>query len=333
LLHFLASIIGYQFFLSPKVLMVDFIQIITGLPLLFYGGNFLVTGSVRLACSLKISPFIIGATVIAFGTSAPELAVAILAALDGTSELAIGNVIGSNIANIGLVLGLTSFTCVMLIAPERLNRESPPLLLTSFLILLIAWDLQINRYEGIFMVFLLGLYILRSFNHKEDFTEELQEETNLFARKGTTLQILLITLGLVLLVGGAKLLVEGGVGMARSFGISEWFIGITIVAIGTSLPEIVSSLIAAKRGHGEMAIGNIFGSNIFNILMVLGLTATLHPLFIQEPIHPDLIIATAITLLLVAMIAFGNHSLGKLKGTILLLAYISYIGLKGTGIL
>jgi cation:H+ antiporter len=313
--------------------MIDLIQIIAGLAFLFYGGNFLVTGSVRLARSLKISPFIVGATVIAFGTSAPELAVAILATFDGTSELAMGNVIGSNIANIGLVLGLTSLIFAMSISPNRLKRESPPLLLATFLLLLIAWDLQINRYEGIFMVCLLVLYIWRSFSHKEDFSGEPEEESSLFEGKGPTLQTLLITLGLVLLVGGAKLLVEGGVGIARSFGISEWFIGITIVAIGTSLPEIVSSLIAAKRGHGEMAIGNIFGSNIFNILMVLGLTATLHPLHIKEPIQPDLTIATSITLLLVTMIAFGNHSLGKLKGTILLLAYFSYIGLKGTGIL
>jgi cation:H+ antiporter len=312
--------------------MIDLIQIIAGLALLFYGGNFLVTGSVRLARFLKISPFIVGATIIAFGTSAPELAVAILAALDGTSALAIGNVIGSNIANIGLVLGLTSLICAMSISPDRLKRESPPLLLATILILLIAWDLQINRYEGIFMICLLILYIWRSFSHKEDFSGEPEEESSLFAMKGPKLQTLLITLGLVLLVGGAKLLVLGGVGIARSFGISEWFIGITIVAIGTSLPEIVSSLIAAKLGHGEMAIGNIFGSNIFNILMVLGLTATLHPLHIQEPIQPDLIIAASITLLLVTMIAFGNHSLSKLKGTVLLLTYFSYIGLKGTGI-
>jgi cation:H+ antiporter len=313
--------------------MIDLIQIIIGLALLFYGGNFLVTGSIRLARSLKISPFIVGATVIAFGTSAPELAVAILAALDGTSELAMGNIIGSNIANIGLVLGLTSLICTISIAPERLKRESPPLLLSSFLILLIAWNLQINRYEGIFMVCLLVVYIWRSFSNKEDFSEEPEEEPSIFAGKSPTLQTLLSTLGLILLIGGAKLLVEGGVGIARNFGISEWYIGITIVAIGTSLPEIVSSMIAAKRGHGEMAIGNIFGSNIFNILMVLGLTATLHPLHIQEPIKPDLNIATFITLLLVAMIAFGNHSLGKIKGTILLLVYFSYIGLKGTGIL
>jgi cation:H+ antiporter len=319
-------------FLSPKILMINIIQIIAGLALLFYGGNFLVTGSVRLARSVNISPFIIGATVIAFGTSTPELAVAILAALDGTSEIAIGNVIGSNIANIGLVLGLTSLICAMSIAPDRLKRESPPLLLASFLILLIAWDLQINRFEGVFMVCLLFLYIWRSFSHKkESFSGEPEEESRIFLGKGTTLQTLLIILGLVFLVGGAKLLVEGGVAIARSFGISEWFIGITIVAIGTSLPEIVSSLIAAKRGHGEMAIGNIFGSNIFNILMVLGLTATLHPLHIQEPIQPDLTIATSITLFLVAMIAFGNHSLGKINGTFLLLAYFSYIGLKGTG--
>jgi cation:H+ antiporter len=159
----------------------------------------------------------------------------------------------------------------------------------------------------------------------------LEEDTLLFSGKGPVFQVFLIVLGLVLVVGGAKLLIKGGIGIALHLGISEWFIGITIVAIGTSLPEIVSSLIAAKRGHGEMVIGSIFGSNIFNILMVLGLTATIHPLYIQEPIQPDLIIATLITFLLLAMITYGNHSLGKHKGFILLLAYFAYIGLKATG--
>jgi cation:H+ antiporter len=311
--------------------LLDLVQIIAGLALLYYGGNFLVTGSVRLARALKISPFVIGATVIAFGTSAPELAVALLAALKGSPELAMGNVIGSNIANIGLVLGLTGCIAVISIAPERLKRESPPLIFVSLLIVVIAWDLEINRYEGFLMVCLLGLYIWRSFSHKEDFAEELEDEVPLFAGKNSSLQILLVIVGLALLIGGAKLLVAGGVSIARYLGISEWFIGISIVAVGTSLPEIVSSIIAAKRGHGEMAIGNIFGSNIFNILMVLGLTATIHPLQIQEPIHPDLLIATAITGLLLGMIRYGNHSLGKLKGGVLLLAYCVYIGLKGTG--
>jgi cation:H+ antiporter len=324
---------GKLFEPNLRLKLLNLLLIAFGLTLLYYGGNFLVTGSVRLAHSLKISPFIIGATVIAFGTSAPELAVAILAALQGNSELAMGNVIGSNIANIGLVLGSTGIISSMSIAPDRLKRESPPLLWASFLILVIAWDLVINRYEGIFMVFLLGLYVRRSFSHKEDISGEPEEEVHLFAGKGPVFQVLLIVAGLALLIGGAKLLVEGGVGIARSLGISEWFIGITIVAVGTSLPEIVSSLIAAKRGHGEMAIGNIFGSNIFNILMVLGLTAAIHPLHIQEPIHPDLIISTALTVFLVAMIGYGHHSLGKGKGILLLLAYIMYIGLKGTGTL
>ena len=311
--------------------MLDLVQIIAGLALLYYGGNFLVTGSVRLARILKISPFAIGATVIAFGTSAPELAVALLATLKGSSELAMGNVIGSNIANIGLVLGLTACITSISIAPERLKRESPPLLFASLLIVVIAWNLEINRYEGFFMVCLLFLYIWWSFSHKEDIVEELEDEAPLYAGKGLSFQILLIIVGLVLLIGGAKFLVAGGVGIARNLGISEWFIGITIVAVGTSLPEIVSSIIAAKRGHGEMAIGNIFGSNIFNILMVLGLTATIHPLNINEPIQPDLLITIAITGLLLAMIRYGNHFLGRLKGGVLILVYCIYIGLKGTG--
>ena len=311
--------------------MLDLVQIIAGLALLYYGGNFLVTGSVRLARILKISPFAIGATVIAFGTSAPELAVALLASLEGNPELAMGNVIGSNIANIGLVLGLTALLTPLSIGPDRLRRESAPLLFASLLIVVIAWNLEINRYEGFFMVCLLILYIWRSFSHKEDIVEELEDEAPLYAGKGLSFQILLIIVGLVLLIGGAKFLVAGGVGIARNLGISEWFIGITIVAVGTSLPEIVSSIIAAKRGHGEMAIGNIFGSNIFNILMVLGLTATIHPLNINEPIQPDLLITIAITGLLLGMIRYGNHSLGRLKGGVLILVYCIYIGLKGTG--
>ena len=318
-------------FFQPGLKLLDLVKIIAGLALLYFGGNFLVTGSVHLARVLKISPFVIGATVIAFGTSAPELAVAILASLEGTPELAMGNVIGSNIANIGLVLSLTALMAPLSIGPDRLKRESSPLLFASLLIVLIAWNLEINRYEGFFMVCLLGLYIWRSFSHQEDFVEEQDDEIQIFARQSSALHILLIIMGLGFLIGGAEFLVAGGVGIARTLGISEWFIGITIVAIGTSLPEIVSSMIAAKRGHGEMAIGNIFGSNIFNILMVLGLTAIIHPLHINEPIQPDLLITIAIIGLLLGMIRLGNHSLGKLKGVVLILVYCVYIGLKGTG--
>ena len=313
--------------------MLDLVKIVTGLALLFYGGDFLVTGSTHLARFLKISPFVIGATVIAFGTSAPELAVAILAALDAAPELAMGNIIGSNIANIGLVLGITAMIAPIVIASKRFNREYPPLLLAAFLILFLVWDLKIHRLEGAIMVSLLALYIWRSFSHKEDLSSELEDEIGFLTDKGPAFQFLLIIGGLVSLVGGAKFLVSGGVSIARNIGISEWFIGITIVAIGTSLPEIVSSIMAARRGHGEMAIGNIFGSNIFNILMVLGITSLIHPLNISEPIHPDLIIATGITNLLLILILFEKHSLGKISGATLLATYFLYITLKGMGIL
>ena len=313
--------------------MLDLVKIVAGLALLFYGGDFLVTGSSRLARFLKISPFVIGATVIAFGTSAPELAVAILAALDAAPELAMGNVIGSNIANIGLVLGITAMIAPIVIASKRFNREYPPFLIAAFFILFLAWDLKIHRLEGAIMVSLLALYIWRSLSHKEELSSELEDEIGFLTDKGPAFQFLLIIGGLVSLVGGAKLLVSGGVSIARNIGISEWFIGITIVAIGTSLPEIVSSIMAARRGHGEMAIGNIFGSNIFNILMVLGITSLIHPLNISEPIHPDLIIATGITNLLLVLILFGKHSLGKISGATLLATYFLYITLKGMGIL
>ncbi len=308
--------------------MFDSLKILLGLILLYYGGDFLVTGSVRLSRFFKLSTFVIGATVIAFGTSAPELAVAILAALDAAPELAMGNVIGSNIANIGLVLGLTALIAPIVITPKRLKREYPPLFLATLIILLLAWDLNIHRWEGIIMLVLLALYLWRSFSQKEDFTTG-QEEVGLSPHKGIIYQFVLVLAGLVGLVSGAKLLVSGGVSIARMIGISEWFIGITIVAIGTSLPEIVASIMAARRGQGEMAVGNIFGSNIFNILMVLGITSVIHPLNIQEPIHPDLNILLGITVLLLVLILLGKYFLKKISGIALLSTYCLYIILKG----
>jgi len=308
---------------------LDLVKIVAGLTLLYYGGDFLVTGSVRFARYLKVSSFVIGATVLAFGTSAPELAVAILAALDNAPELAMGNIIGSNIANIGLVLGLTCLIAPIAISPSRLKREYPPFLLSALLISFLAWNLKIHRLEGILMVSFLAIYIWRSFNYKEDLNIQPEEEVRLFSSKGPTFLILLIVMGLIGLITGAKLLVSGGVSIARNLGIGEWFIGITVIAIGTSLPEIVSSIMAARRGHGEMAIGNIFGSNIFNVLMVLGITSIIHPLNITEPIHPDLIIATGFTCLLFILTLRGKHSLGKISGAILLVTYFLYIALKG----
>ena len=165
--------------------------------LLYCGGDFLVTGSVRFARYLKVSSFVIGATVLAFGTSAPELAASILAALDDAPELAMGNIIGSNIANIGLVLGLACLIAPIAIAPSRLKREYPPFLLSALLISFLAWNLKIHRLEGILMVSFLAIYIWRSFTYKEDLNIQPEEEVRLFPDKGPTFLILLIVIGLI----------------------------------------------------------------------------------------------------------------------------------------
>ena len=311
-------------------MLIDSIYILAGLFLLYFGGESLITGSLRIAHRFKISPFVIGATIMGFGTSAPELAVSILASFRGEAEVAVGNVIGSNIANVGLVLGLTALIAPLTIAPRRFKSETPPLLIATLLILFLAWDFNLSRWEGALLLAGLVIYTWKTLKSDDGSDFELEEDFSLLAGKGIGYQILLALAGLALLIVGAEWMVRGAVSIARGVGISEWFIGISIVALGTSLPEIVSSLLSARRGHGEMALGNIFGSNIFNIFMVLGASATLHPLNIQEKIHPDLLITTGVTCLLLLIIS-RKHQLKKPEGIILLLCYFSYIGLKAAG--
>ncbi|MDP6335863.1 MAG: calcium/sodium antiporter [Nitrospinaceae bacterium] len=313
-------------------MLIDSGLILIGLILLYYGGDFLVTGSTRLAKRFKISPFIIGATVIGFGTSAPELAVSILASIHGSGELALGNVIGSNIANVGLVLGLTAMLVPLTIDGRRLNEEAPSLIIASLLITALAWDNNLSRIEGGIMLVLLLAYLWRALSKNDSSDVELEEDGQFLENKGPAVQSALVLVGLVMLVFGAEWMVDGATGIAREMGISEWFIGVSIVAVGTSLPEIVSSIIAARRGHGEMAIGNVFGSNIFNILLVMGAASSIQPLTIKVNIHPDLIYTTALTCLLILLIRLG-HIISKRDGFLLVACYGVYIGLKGIGVL
>ena len=306
--------------------------IFVGLFFLYYGGELLVTGSLRLAQSFKISPFIIGATVIGFGTSTPELAVSLMASLQDSGDLALGNVIGSNITNIGLVLGLTALIAPLTIEKQRFIDESPPLIITSLIIVVFAWNNYLGRTEGFIMICLLVIYLWRAFQTKEKTDLDLSEDHLFSEYGGSSFQTLLVILGIIMLILGANWIVEGATGIARKLGVSEWFIGVSIVALGTSLPELVSSLIAAKKGHGEMAIGNVFGSNIFNILMVIGTTSLIQPLSIGEEIYTDLIYTTALTCLLLLLLGMGNV-IRKRDGIILIVCYGSYIGLKGTGLL
>ena len=306
--------------------------IFVGLFFLYYGGELLVTGSLRLAQAFKISPFIIGATVIGFGTSTPELAVSLMASLQDSGDLALGNIIGSNITNIGLVLGLTALIVPLTIEKQRFIDESPPLIITSLIIVVFAWNNYLGRTEGFIMICLLVIYLWRAFQTKEKTDLDLSENHSFSEYRGSSFQTFLVILGIIMLILGANWMVEGATGIARELGGSEWFIGVSIVALGTSLPELVSSLIAAKKGHGEMAIGNVFGSNIFNILMVIGTTSLVQPLSIGEEIYTDLIYTTALTCLLLLLIGMGNV-IRKRDGIILIVCYGSYVGLKGTGLL
>jgi len=317
-------------------MLIDSGLIFVGLILLYYGGDFLVTGSLHLSRALKISPFIIGATVIGFGTSTPELAVSVMASLQDFGDLALGNIIGSNIANIGLVLGITALIVPLTIEKQRFIDESPPLIISSLIIVVFSWNNYLGMVEGFIMVSLLVIYLWRALRTKENIDPLIEtplDENHLFSNyTGTKFQVFLVILGIAMLIVGANWIVKGSTGIARELGISEWFIGVSIVALGTSLPELTSSLIAAKRGHGEMAIGNVFGSNIFNILMVIGTSSLIKPLSIREEIYTDLIYATTLTCLMILLIRMG-YVINKRDGLILSACYGSYIGLKGVGIL
>jgi len=313
-------------------MFIDSGLILISLIFLYYGGEFLVTGSLRLAQTFNISPFIIGATVIGFGTSTPELAVSLMASIQGSGDLALANIIGSNITNIGLVLGLTALIIPLTIEKQRYKTESPSLIITSTIIVVFSWDSYLSRIEGFIMISFLFIYLWRAFRKKESIDLD-SSEINFFSnQKRPTFHIILVILGIMMLIFGASWMVEGATGIARKLGVSEWFIGVSIVALGTSLPELTSSLIAAKKGHGEMAIGNVFGSNIFNILMVIGIASSINPLSIEEKIYTDLIFTTTLTFLMLLLIRMG-YVIKKQEGFILCLCYGLYMGLKGIGLL
>ena len=306
-------------------------EVIVGLILLIWGADRFVHGAAAMARNLGVAPLMIGLTIVAFATSAPEILVSVVAALRGETDLAVGTAIGSNIANIGLVLGTVALIRPIELKSATLRREMPALLAVSLLTVALFLDSQLNRVDG--FVLLTGLVIviiwLVRLGLRSSSTDPLQADFEAEIPKDMTMKAAIIWLlvGIVALLIGAQQLVDGAIEIARAIGVSEVVIGITLVAFATSLPELAVSLVSALRGEYGLAIGNIVGSNIFNLLAVIGVAAAIQPA-VLPPIVLSLhiFVMVAFTLVLFAMTYEydGRGAISRFEGFMLVAAFLSY---------
>lgn len=307
-------------------MLTTILQASCGLAMLYFGGDFLVRGASTLAARLGVSSLAIGLTVVAVGTSAPELVVSVDAALSGANDISVGNVVGSNIANIALILGLAAILCPTAIHARVVRVDAPLMLVVSVLLVAVLANHQISRVEGCLLLLGLVAYTLFTLWQARAESSEIQDE---FASAAPPLRIsapvssLLVVTGLSLLIGGGHLLVRAAVELATLLGVGQAAIGLTIVAVGTSLPELATSLIASVRGLGDIAIGNIVGSNIFNILGIVGLTALVRPLELGAISPLDLGVLVGLACILTILL-FTRSRIGRIAGSFLLASFISY---------
>lgn len=304
------------------------IYLLAGLVLLYFGAEGLVRGSSSLALRLGLSPLVVGLTVVAFGTSSPELMVSLRAALAGQSDISVGNVVGSNICNIGLILGLCALITPVATSSQIVRIDIPIMLGITALSLVLMADGNIGRTEGIIFVFILVVYVTFSIylarrQPADALGAEFGEEVKI-SKRGLAIDIAMVIGGLALLVFGARFLVDGAIIIARTYGWSEALIGLTIVAIGTSLPELATSLLAAIKKESDIAVGNIVGSNIFNLVGIFGVTAIVHPLRATGISGVDLGVMAGFSLLLWPM-AYYQQRITRTEGAMLLLGYFAYV--------
>jgi len=311
--------------------LFDILLMAGGIALLYFGGEWLVRNSVVLARSWGVSAMVVGLTVVAFGTSSPELAASLAAALTGSPGIAIGNVIGSNIFNILAILGVTALLAPIAVQARFIKREVPIMIgVTLLLFPLLYSGHSLSRPEGLLLVALLGLYIWFLYRADQGEVAEVQSEFEQEygdnrKTKADWRTYVGVVVGLVLLVAGARLLVMGAVELARGVGVPELIIGLTIVAAGTSLPEVAASIIAALKREPDIALGNIVGSNIFNILSILGITALVQPIGLPwESVQRDMWVMLGISLLLWPFLFTGSR-LGRREGGAFLALYVAYM--------
>jgi cation:H+ antiporter len=323
-----------------------YLLVLGGLICLLVGGEALVRGSVSVARKLNISEFVIGLTLVGFGTSVPELVTSLQAVERGAVGIAVGNVIGSNVANIMLVLAIAALIAPIAVHPEAIRRDGAVMIGATLLLCALLWFDQFTRIGGLVLVGLLIAYL--GFSLLADQTRggpaaglhEAEGET-VTAHYGLVTGLLFAAIGLAGVVAGANMLVSGSVSLARSFGISETVIGLTIVAIGTSLPELATTIVAAYRRKADVAVGNIIGSNIFNILGILGITALIQPFSVRGDMsaaamaggQPVSMVANAdvgalvLAAVLLILFAMTGRQVARWEGGVLLLAYLTYMAL------
>ena len=305
---------------------MSLILLAVGVVLLFVGGEGLVRGATAIGRHFGVSSMIIGLTVVSIGTSSPELAATLAGVFRGAPAVSFGNVVGSNIANLGLVLGLTALIWPLDIAARFIRREMPIMIAVSAATFLIVIDGVIGRTEGLVFLLALAAYLryLLATSEKPEVQAEFDRAYGQ-GQRGIWSSILAVVLGIGLLVLGADLLIRGAVGLARSIGVSERVIGLTMVAFGTSLPELASCVVAAIRREGDLVLGNLIGSNIFNILFILGTTATVQPFLVEtRAVWPDLIAMMAVSLLAWFLLHTGRR-LGRREGLLLMSIYFGYL--------
>ena len=321
--------------------------LILSLVALYIGAGWLVQGSSALALKAKISPLVVGLTIVAFGTSAPELVVSLNATLSGQGDIAIGNIVGSNIFNIGVILGVSATICPLQVKKQLLRIDIPVMLAATVLFTILFWNGTLGRTEGLF--FLTGIIIYTIFSlfysrkhGTEGSSQELEEQPKHWAVdtlaivgrdkskvaaptiKHWAVDTLAIVGGLVVLVFASRLLVDNAVSIAKELGVSEAVIGLTIVAAGTSMPELATSIVAAYKRKTDIAIGNIVGSNLFNILTIAGSCSLIHPIEAKNVNYIDLLVMLGISVLLLPLVKSGQK-ISRTEGFVLILFYVIYM--------
>ena len=298
------------------------VLLLIGLVMLCFGGNWLVNGGIGIAKKFRISNLVIGMTIVAFGTSSPELAASIAAAGDH-SAIILGNIVGSNIANVGMVIGVAAILAPLAIQKSVLRKEIPIMLGVAALLVLLSIDGELSQYDGILLLIGLGIFVVYTFRSALKQREKSKDDTNSGKNNVYLKSIGLIGIGIILLYIGAILTVDNAVVIASEFGLSETIIGLTVIAIGTSLPELITSIIAIRKGHSDIGIGNIIGSNIYNILMIMGVGASLGGILITADVYVDYAIMIIFSLSL--LIGLKTKIINRTMGIILAAGYGLYL--------